>query len=93
MASIAGSSWEPVVEMAMDEEFGILCRFQIQQTSAVDRLAPRTMVPGDRTYGGNNIRGPIKQHVAVTNIRARPNRKWQLHFSKILYHEPKLPQP
>lgn len=53
----------------------------------LDRLAPRTIVLGDKAYDGNAIRDLIEAQGAVPNIPAKSNRKWRPCFSKTLYRE------
>ena len=53
----------------------------------LNRLAPRTIVLGDKAYDGNAIRDLIESQGAVPNIPAKSNRKWRPCFSKTLYRE------
>ncbi len=53
----------------------------------LNRLAPRTIVLGDKAYDGNAIRDLIEAQGAVPNIPAKSNRKWKPCFSKTLYRE------
>lgn len=53
----------------------------------LNRLAPRTIVLGDKAYDGNAIRDLIESQGAVPNIPAKSNRKWKPCFSKALYRE------
>jgi transposase len=53
----------------------------------LDRLAPRTIVLGDKAYDGNAIRDLIEAQGAVPNIPAKSNRKWKPCFSKTLYRQ------
>lgn len=55
--------------------------------SLLDRLAPRTIVLGDKTYDGNAICDLIEAQGAVPNIPAKSNRKWRPCFSKTFYRE------
>ena len=56
----------------------------------LDRLAPRTIVLGDKAYDGNGIRDLIEAQGAVPNIPAKANRKWKPCFSKTLYKQRNL---
>ncbi len=53
----------------------------------LDRLAPRTIVLGDKAYDANGIRDLIEAQGAVPNIPAKSNRKWKPCFSRTLYRE------
>ena len=53
----------------------------------LDRLAPRTIVLGDKVYDANGIRDLIEAQGAVPNIPAKSNRKWKPCFSKTLYRQ------
>ena len=56
----------------------------------LDRLAPRTIVLGDKAYDANGIRDLIEAQGAVPNIPAKSNRKWKPCFSKMLYRQRNL---
>ncbi len=56
----------------------------------LDRLAPRTIVLGDKAYDANGIRDLIEAQGAVPNIPAKSNRKWKPCFSKTLYRQRNL---
>ena len=56
----------------------------------LDRLAPRTIVLGDKAYDAGSIRDLIESQGAVPNIPAKSNRKWKPCFSKTLYRQRNL---
>ncbi len=56
----------------------------------LDRLAPSTVVLGDKAYDTNGIRDLIQAQGAVPNIPAKSNRRWKPCFSKTLYRERNL---
>ena len=56
----------------------------------LDRLAPRTIVLGDKAYDAGSIRDLIEAQGAVPNIPAKSNRKWKPCFSKTLYRQRNL---
>ena len=56
----------------------------------LDRLAPRTIILGDKAYDADGIRALIEAQGEVPNIPAKSNRKWKPCFSKTLYRERNL---